>query len=316
MKSIIFLFVILLVTRLNVNAQSFETSKIGSNTFYASSFINDNEGWLSDIKGQLWHTGNGGQTWDSSMIEKYFITLDFIDSLIGFGITSDGVNKTIDGGHTWELLTMPGSIGRSLYFFDNNMGFVSGSKVIYKTTDGGNTWSTISTEEVFFVDYFFINSSVGIAAAYDDEQNKCLWRTTDGGSTWINVFSQRNYFIESIQYSNENSVWAAGYYESPSRGKQPAILHSTDGGTTWENVYRNTQTVGMGESLTDIRFKNEQQGIAIADEEYDVYTIDGGTTWNLTHDTDTPGISPWNYKTLGGYNNIYIAGKDGYITKW
>jgi photosystem II stability/assembly factor-like uncharacterized protein len=116
---------------------------------------------------------------------------------------------------------------------------------------------------------------------------------------------------------NENSGWAAGYYDRAGI-KEPAILNTTDGGLTWKNIYRNTKIDSKGENLTDIRFRNELEGYAISCHNYDIFTTDGGSTWNLTHDTDTLGLSPIYglYKTLDGYNDIYLACQWGNVATW
>lgn len=311
-------FALLLTISLSSTAQIFESATVSNHTFVASSFINDNEGWLADDSAMLWHTKDTGQTWNSISVEKNFLTLDFADALNGYAVAADGLHKTTDGGYTWSLLSLPGYTGNSIYFLDSITGFIGGYQMIFKTTDGGLTWSTIYTGDVSFINFCFTSTSVGIAVAYDDEDHKCIWRTTDGGLTWKNTFNERNYFMKSVCFINENSGWAAGYYDEAGLGKEPAILHTTDGGLTWKSVYRYTEIVGSGETLTDIRFRNEQEGFAISHFSYDVYTIDGGATWNLTHDTNALGLSPLYgvYKTLDGYNDIYLAGQWGNVAAW
>lgn len=190
------LFCLLLVATVQrIQAQiglEFETDSLTPSTFVASSFISDSEGWLADNTGKLWHTSNGSATWNSALVEKNFLRLDFVDALNGYGLTAEGAYKTIDGGSTWSPLVLPGSAANSLYFLDVNTGFVSGNGAIYKTTNAGGNWATISTGEgIYFLDFYFINSLTGIAAAYDDNSNRSIWRTTNGGETWANVTTRR-----------------------------------------------------------------------------------------------------------------------------
>ncbi|MCY7409216.1 MAG: hypothetical protein LH473_03010, partial [Chitinophagales bacterium] len=298
-------------------AQIFESSTITDNTFVASSFINDNEGWLADNNGMLFHTSNSGQTWDSISITKNFLKFDFVDAVYGFALASEGAYKTTDGGNTWSSLSLPGYIGESLYFLDNNTGFISGNKMIFKTTDGGTTWTTIYTEDVSFFDYYFTTSSAGIAVAHDDEYYKCVWKTTDGGLSWENVYNEKNFFMNAVWFSNESMGWAAGYYDQGGL-KYPAIVSTTDGGLTWKNIYLNWQIDNQGEDLTDIRFRNENEGYAISKYAYDVYTTDGGVTWNLSHNTDDLGLSSFygTYKTLDGFHTLFLLGKNGNVAIW
>lgn len=242
-----------------------------------------------------------------------------MDAQNGYGLTSDAAYKTTDEGNTWSVLSLPGSIGTALYFLNGESGFIGGNEVIYKTVDGGTTWSTVSTQGVSFVDYYFVNTSVGIAAAYDADSSRCIWRTTDGGQTWSNVYSKENYFINSVWFTNENTGWAAGYYAKTGLGKFPVINQTSDGGLTWKNVYINRYPGDIkGEELLDIRFRNELEGFALSTYSESLTTIDGGLTWKLTyHDDGTELLPSYGiYKTLDGYSEMYLAGREGYVTKW
>ena len=324
MKTQVFLFSILLITyTFNIEAQigsEFETDHLTTATFLAGSFISDNEGWLADDAGKLWHTTNGGETWSSTFAEKNFLKLDFADALNGFGITSNAAWKTTDGGSTWSALLLPGIAANTLYFLDGNTGFISGNEVIYKTTDGGQNWSTIYTGEgIYFLDYYFINSSTGIAVAYDDNSNQTIWRTTNGGTTWSNVYDEENYYINAVWFTDENLGWTAGYYYLPNAGKLPVINRTDDGGLTWENIYTNDNPGdARGEEFIDIRFKNELEGFALASRSQTVYTIDGGATWQFTYDESGTQLFPeWgSYKILDGVSDLYLAGRNGIVTKW
>lgn len=317
MKPIAITFMLLLATTLISQAQILENTSITNGTFVASSFINDNEGWLADSNGKLWHTNNGGQKWDSISIAKKFLKLDFTDALDGFALSSEVAYKTTDGGITWSALMLPGNIGKAICFVNSSTGFISSYGGIYKTDDGGGTWSTLETEGVSFLDYYFINTSVGVAVAHEDESNQCVWRTTDGGATWSNVFAEENYYMNSVWFLDENTGWAVGYYDRAGL-KEPAILKTTDGGLTWQKNYRYTQISSDGELLTDIRFRNELEGYALSQHNYDLYTTDGGETWNLVNDTDALSATPvfGVYKTLDGYNDLYLIGQSGTVSKW
>ncbi len=243
--------------------------------------------------------------------------MEFTDALTGYGITSDAAYKSTNGGNTWSALSLPDTVGGAIYFHDNNNGFISGIGEIYKTGNGGATWTTVATEGVSFLDYYFVNVSTGIAAAYADSY-RCIWRTTDGGLTWSNVYHEQNYFINSVWFTDENSGWAAGYYEKNGKGKLPVIIHTSDGGLTWQNVYINLHPGDLkGQALIHIRFRSELEGIALASYSENVITSDGGETWNLTYNDEEDIIPSYgNYKTLAGFNTLYLAGKRGYVTKW
>ncbi|MCY7409384.1 MAG: hypothetical protein LH473_03865, partial [Chitinophagales bacterium] len=231
---------------------------------------------------------------------------------------SGAAYQTADGGHTWNILVMPGKTGASLYFQDKATGFISGYQAIYKTTDGGITWETIAIDKIYYHDYFFISATNGVAVANDHDQNRAIWITTDGGSNWKNVFNEANYYIHSVWFTTESTGWAAGYYDLDGVNHEPVILESTDGGLTWKDIYHNTDVSGEGEELLDIRFKNEKEGFAISNLADDVFTTDGGLNWTRTYDSKTFGLPEYGgiYSTLGGLNEMYITGSEGYLVKW
>ena len=316
----LFFFSVLITCSILSQAQTsadFETESITTNTLVALSFINENEGWVIDEAGILRYTSNGGASWSIVATGYNFLKLHFTDDLTGFALTAEAAYKTTNGGNLWSQLTMPGSVGTTLYFFDNNSGFISGEEVIYKTANGGASWSTISTEGVSFVDFYFTSTTTGVAAAYDD-QYQSLWRTTNGGVSWSNVFSQEKIYFNTVWFSDETTGFAAGYYSNAGRGKLPVIYRSADGGLTWEKVCRNNDPGNLkGQELIDIRFKNELEGIALATYSENAITHDGGLTWSLTYNDEEDIIPSCGiYKTLGGVHDLFIAGKNGYVTKW
>ena len=319
------LVLVLLLVALTVSSgtaqtsEDFESFNITSNMIVTSSFINDNEGWLADNAGTLWHTSNAAVNFNIASTGKYFLKLQFISSLVGYGITSDAAYKSTDGGVTWSALSLPNSIGKTLYFISENVGFITGNEAIYKTSDGGTTWSTVSTEGVSFTDLYFNSSSTGLATAHDEDTYQCIWRTTDGGSTWSNVCNKEKYFMNSVWFTDATNGWAAGYYNEAGRGMLPLIARSADGGLSWEMAYINRHPGDIiGEELLDIRFKNELEGLATSTYSESVITSDGGLTWNLTYYYDESELIPSYgiYKTLDGFSNMYLTGRNGYVTKW
>src|SRR4051812_2770039 len=81
------------------------------NTYVATSFINDKEGWLIDDHGYLWHTTDGAVTLDAIAGGEYFSKLDFTNEQIGYGLGVSTVYKTTDGGYSWNSLALPGGVG-------------------------------------------------------------------------------------------------------------------------------------------------------------------------------------------------------------
>lgn len=189
--------------------------------------------------------------------------------------------------------------------------------MIFKTTDGGINWTTIYTEDVSFLDLYFMNSSIGVAVA-SDGGNRCIWRTENGGEIWSNALEERNCYLTSVWFTGESNGYAAGYFDQIGMGKMPVILKTTDGGLTWEENYRQQDISGRGEPFVDIRFKNELEGYALSRHNYDVFTTDGGQTWQLMSDSQELSETPVYglIKMLDGVNDLYLIGAHGTVAVW
>jgi hypothetical protein len=48
------------------------------------------------------------------------------------------------------------------------------------------------------------------------------------------------------------------------------------------------------------------------------FTANGGLTWQFTYDNEgDSAITDWGiYNALGGVNELYLIGRNGYVTKW
>jgi photosystem II stability/assembly factor-like uncharacterized protein len=103
--------------------------------------------------------------------------------------------RTIDGGQTWKVGTVPDAQKldfRDVEAFDANTAYLlsignGDASRIYKTTDGGETWKMQfkSTNEKIFLDAFaFWDRNNGIAMSDPVDGYYYLLTTTDGGATW------------------------------------------------------------------------------------------------------------------------------------
>jgi photosystem II stability/assembly factor-like uncharacterized protein len=78
-------------------------------------FTDEKNGWYVNGSGKIYHTSNGGESWQMQLDKKgtFFRCIAFIDTLTGFA----------------------GTVGTD--YFPN----VTDTIPLYKTTDGGKTWS-------------------------------------------------------------------------------------------------------------------------------------------------------------------------------
>lgn len=109
--------------------------------------------------------------------------------------TGGTVIRTIDGGKTWKVMTVPGAEKldfRDIEAFDANTSYILSigngeSSRIYKTTDGGKTWRLQfknTNEKVFFDAIACWNAQGCIAMSDPVDGHFLLLSTGSGGSTW------------------------------------------------------------------------------------------------------------------------------------
>lgn len=174
-------------------------------------------------------TNDGGLTWQfqalsvtgPSMTCPFICVLDaprFLDRLHGFLMlpTQGGTTllATSDGGGSWSLRSMPGSLSdsTSIGWLDARNGWawtccgpliptpatdttpMTATVPLYRTSDGGATWARVQTNLRYQTadgsvnDIYFVDDKVGFAVRYTEAAGDTrLIRTTDGGLTWTEV---------------------------------------------------------------------------------------------------------------------------------
>jgi len=130
-------------------------------------FIDRSTGWAVGDRGVIWHTDDGGGTWQqqASTVACALKSVAFIDARCGwivggesrpYGAASRGVVlRTDDGGTTWkpiERLTLP--LLRRVQFFDAQRGVAIGDSSpshpfgVFITQDSGDTWQPLPANRV------------------------------------------------------------------------------------------------------------------------------------------------------------------------
>jgi photosystem II stability/assembly factor-like uncharacterized protein len=128
-------------------------------------FIDPTRGWAVGDRGVIWHTADGGRTWQlqASGVACRLKSVCFIDAERGWAAggafepythASRGiVLVTNDGGATWSQLPQPTlpAISR-IKFFDARRGLAAGfgsaaePSGVYETRDGGQTWEPLPAD--------------------------------------------------------------------------------------------------------------------------------------------------------------------------
>ena len=278
-------------------------------------FINQKLGWYINGYGSLYHTKDGGESWEKIFEKKgsFFRTLAFIDENIGFlgtvgtdyfpNVTDTiPLYKTTDGGKTWMPVDYKGPYVKGLCAIDivkepyiNHgvtdykyhifaVGRVGTPANIIISHDGGNTWTSSSMNDdcrmLFDIKMFDKNTGFVCAASDEDisKSNALILKTSDGGKSWKNVFQSDRPFETTWKASFPTST--TGYvtiqsYNPNPEIKQQRIAKTTDGGETWKEI---NLVEDHSAREFGIGFINENHGF-VGTMNSGFETKDGGISW-------------------------------------
>jgi photosystem II stability/assembly factor-like uncharacterized protein len=148
-------------------------------------FIDSSNGWAVGDRGVVWHTSNGGATWEEqpSGVTFRLNSVFFLDSRRGWAVggacrpyahaTYGVVLRTTNGGASWTSvsgLVLPLLTG--VKFFDANVGVAIGTGTsathpsgVFVTQDGGGTWRALPTDQTgYWLAGDFLNADTGAVA--------------------------------------------------------------------------------------------------------------------------------------------------------
>ncbi len=244
-------------------------------------------------------TTDGGETWSETTPENvdelrsvYFISQD-TGWACGYG---EEIIKTVDGGHTWEIVSTYSYLKDDIHFFDNEHGIILSESRVLITNDGGITWSSYQTDMSTYVNSFSFYGSTGFASGY----HGVLFKTTDYGENWEESGSHRYGEVEKMFFKDTLNGW--GKYPSGSR-----LLRTNDGGLTWTPV-----DIGASLVLADYCFPTVSTGYAVEHHNMLYKTTDAGETWQSSN-IGIPGY--FNVIYFLNENKGFIGGDDGLLIK-
>lgn len=247
-------------------------------SFRAVSVASPDVAWMGGTKGTFVRTTDGGKTWQTGTVPDAQLC-DFRDV------------KAIDAQTAYLMSAGPAEKGFAR---------------IYKTTNGGQTWTLQHQTQqagVFFDSMDFWDKEHGIVVS-DPVDGKWFVLTTDnGGQTWQPISpaalppmeSKEGAFAASgtsLVVQGKRNVWIAS-----GMGQFGRVFRSTDRGQTW--AVSNTPLPGGDfAGLSGMHFFSEKNGMVVAanykQEQQPnpnaAITRDGGRTWQLTAQTDLPGL--------------------------
>lgn len=217
--------------------------------------------------------------------------------------TGGTVIKTIDGGKTWKVITVPGTEKldfRDIEAFDANTAYILSigngeNSRIYKTVDGGVNWKlqfTNSDKKAFFdaLACWDKNNCIAMSDPVDGEY--VLIVTNDGGANWKPVVSNQM----PAAKDGEAAFAASGTCLITqdkinvfivSGGTDARVFRSTDRGATWSIAATPLVKGTAGSGIFSIAMSDAQNGVIVGGN-YEkptensnnlAFTSDGGKSW-------------------------------------
>ncbi|MEC8253321.1 MAG: hypothetical protein VX044_08920 [Planctomycetota bacterium] len=187
------------------------------------------EYWLASASGGVWHTTNGGVSFEPQLQNAYTISVGDLavapsDPRVVYVGTGEGNNQ------------------RSSFWGDG----------VYRSDDSGETWKWVGLAGTDHIGRVVVHPDnpdtvyvAALGALYSSNEQRGLYKTTDGGASWDKVLyiSEDVGVVDVVMHPQKPDVLFAASYERRRRawnfeegGAGSRIYRSIDGGTTWETL--------------------------------------------------------------------------------
>ncbi len=219
-------------------------------------FVDRDHGWIlasaahgSTGEGLLYRTTTATGPFDPRLVSSAAPVggIAFTDAQHGWGIAGAHVERTTDGGATWQTAEVPTPLpsapelgivlehvvarGSTIVLEGNNPSGTLSRTFFLVSADGGTTWTEHSGPPVTVG-----TTETTIVEAIDSDHwrfafGSSMWATDDGGRTWVARGSPPG--TVSIAFTDANDGWATD--------RNGHVTGTIDGGRTWYRVATATQ---------------------------------------------------------------------------
>ncbi len=228
--------------------------------------------------------------------------------------TGGTVIRTIDGGKSWNVMTVPDAEKldfRDIEAFDANTAYIlsignGDSSRIYKTTNGGKNWTLQfknTNEKAFFDAIACWDRSNCIAMSDPVDRKYVLIGTKDGGKNWHPMDTDKMAYAKDGEAAfaasgtclitqGKNNVFLV------SGGSDARVFRSVNRGLTWFESETPIVKGTSGSGIFSIAMRDEKNGVIVGGN----YEKPDETTGNLAFSSDN-GRNWTRGSGLGGYRS-------------
>lgn len=194
-----------------------------STYFYDIEFATDSVGYVVS-QNAIHKTVDGGQNWTVIPTSATFSDLHFLSPDTGFGYES-GLQRTYDGGITWNLVNATVIGGSAYRFFDQDTAYMMNGNGLHFTSDAGVTWIPLFPDGDKLS---FANKNYGVVWS---SSATTIYKTNNGGRSFIPLdHPLAGEVLRDVVYVDSVTMYIAGHLSS---NNYPRIYKSTNGGHTW-----------------------------------------------------------------------------------
>lgn len=248
---------------------------------YSVDFINEKEGWACGIRGTIFHTTDGGITWEDQSLKTNLPlnAISFSGPQVGWVVGYGGlIFNTVNGGKTWVGQSSPKKkhLLAVKALSPEQCWAVGDWGTILYTEDGGKTWMDRTyPKDVVIYDIDFQGDEGWLCGEFGT-----ILHTKDKGKTWSLQTTGIESTIFGLSFASRKIGVAVGL--------SGVVLRTENSGKTWVKVRGSQSNAENGgapqeeewrRSLYEVKL-NGLLGIAAGDAGSILMTKDGGKNWS------------------------------------